>query len=299
MPTNSSRTIALTNRAPVKIQVDQWSTIAEARGDSYRGQDYARHQQVLYRGECDTYVLKVRHHADGRVLVYGILDAATDGDDWRGGEFLEKGADIPAAIRRVGEYCHLPDSIIRKCIADLPEEDLEMAALGLEKAPETDVAFTKAQGVLSQTERSVLGALTQNLPGSARGYAQVLREIDVNRVSWRGTAAELREVLREVIDHLAPDDRVMASPGFQVVKGQLRPTQTQKVRFVLRARRSSSKSIAVAEGSLRIVDEAVASFARMTSTRSSMSTHTATDANEVRYLKRYVDALLAELLEIS
>jgi hypothetical protein len=106
-------------------------------------------------------------------------------------------------------------------------------------------------------------------------------------------------IIRKCIADLAPDAQVMASPGFQVDKGQLRPTQTQKVRFFLGARRSSSKAIAVAEGSLHIVDEAVASFARMTYSRSSVSTHTATDANEVRYLKRYVDALLAELLEIS
>ena len=62
--TSGSRTITLTNRAPVRIQVDQWSTIAEARGDSYSGRDYARHQQALYRGECDTYILKVRRHSD-------------------------------------------------------------------------------------------------------------------------------------------------------------------------------------------------------------------------------------------
>lgn len=126
-----TRTITLTGLPPVKIREDQWPTIAEASGDSYRGNDYARHQQAVHQGECDKYTLKVRQHADGRALVYGILDAAISawnapagGEDFRGGE-LAQGADIPAAIRRVGESCHLPDSIIRECIADLPAVELE------------------------------------------------------------------------------------------------------------------------------------------------------------------------------
>jgi hypothetical protein len=169
---------------------------------------------------------------------------------------------------------------------------------------EANVALMKARGdrrlVLSQTERSILDTLTRMLPNSARSYEQALRDIAMgSRVSWRGTATELREALREVMDHLAPDDQVMASPGFQLEDGQSRPTQKQKVRFILRARRSSSAAVAVAEASLSTVDEAVASLARTTYTRGSVSTHTATDGTEIRNLKRYSDALLAELLEIS
>lgn len=169
---------------------------------------------------------------------------------------------------------------------------------------EANVALMKARGdrrlLLSQTERSILDTLTRMLPNSARSYEQALRDIAMGRrISWRGTATELREALREVMDHLAPDDQVMASPGFQLENGQPRPTQRQKVRFILRARRSSSAAVAVAEASLNTVDEAVASLARTTYTRGSVSTHTATDGTEIRNLKRYADALLAELLEIS
>jgi hypothetical protein len=109
----------------------------------------------------------------------------------------------------------------------------------------------------------------------------------------------LREVLREVIDHLAPDDKVLAAPGFQLEPEQRTPTQKQKVRFILRARRNSSAAVSVAEASLETVDEAVASLARSTYRRGSVSTHMPTTVTEIRSLKRYVDALLAELLEIS
>lgn len=159
----------------------------------------------------------------------------------------------------------------------------------------------KARGssrlVLSQTERGILETLAKMLPTAAASYEQALRDISQGgRVSWRGTASELREVLREVIDHFAPDDKVKAAAGFQLEEGQKSPTQRQKVRFILRARRSSST---VAEASLLTVDEAVASLARSTYQRGSVSTHVATSGPEIRNLKGYIDALLVELLEVA
>lgn len=168
---------------------------------------------------------------------------------------------------------------------------------------EATVDFMKARGsprlVLSQTERAILDTLGKMLPVTGASYEQALLDIaQGKRVSWRGSATELREVLREAIDHLAPDDKVVGSPGFQPEEGRMVPTQKQKVRFILRARKSNSTSVAVAEGSLSTVDESVAALARSTYTRGSASTHSTTDASEIRKLKRYVDALLAELLEI-
>jgi len=128
--TTKTRTITLTGRRPVKIRDDQWPLIAEATGDS--GDDWtdgARHDEAYQRGELDRYGLRARRHADGRVLVYGILDGATawtQTRDHRGGELLEQPSDaeIAEAIQRVGTECGLPDSIIRDAISDLPAEEL-------------------------------------------------------------------------------------------------------------------------------------------------------------------------------
>jgi hypothetical protein len=124
-----TRTVTLTGRAPVKIREDEWPVIAEASGDSFRG-DVGRYRQAQGQGEIDTYTIKVRQHADGRSLVYGILDAAiaawrqpAGGEDWRGGELLDSGADLATAIARVCSG-HLPDSVIRDAIADLPAQEL-------------------------------------------------------------------------------------------------------------------------------------------------------------------------------
>ena len=124
------RTITLTDRAPVEIDANEWPTIAIASGDSYSGSDYAKHQQARSQGEIDTYTLRARKHADGRVLVYGVLDAAiaawqapAGGEDRRAGALLAPAnGNIAATIRSVGEQCRIPDHVIRDCIASLPAE---------------------------------------------------------------------------------------------------------------------------------------------------------------------------------
>jgi hypothetical protein len=127
MSETKTRTITLTDRPPVRIREDEWPLIAKGTGDSYGSGDYSRYQQALAQGECDRYRLTVRQHADGRAIVYGVFDAATawtGSEDVSGGELLPPRADIAAAIRRVGAYCQLPDSIIRECTADLPAVEI-------------------------------------------------------------------------------------------------------------------------------------------------------------------------------
>ena len=129
--TAKKRTITLTGRAPVTIREDRWPIIAKAHGNSNptgAEQDPARHSQAVHRGELDIYHLIVRQHADGRTIVYAILDGAgawTGTEDRRGGELLEPGADIATAILRVGVDVGIPRDVIRECIADLPAEDLD------------------------------------------------------------------------------------------------------------------------------------------------------------------------------
>jgi hypothetical protein len=169
---------------------------------------------------------------------------------------------------------------------------------------EATIALMKNVGdgrlVLSQTEREILNTLAVMLPAAAGSYEQALRDIAQGaRISWRGTGAELRECLREVIDHLAPDDKVMTTQGFKLEDNQNRPTQRQKVRYILKARRSPSAAVEVAEGSLGTVDQAIATLARSTYTRGAVSTHVGGAITEIKKFKRYVDALLGELLEVT
>ena len=125
--TPKKRTITLTGRRPVNISEADWPMVAHGMGDSGNALDSAHHQQAWARGELDAYNLRVRQHADGRALVYGRLAAATawtGSEDHRGGELLAAGADLAAAITRVGQECGLPGRVIRRCLANLPAQAL-------------------------------------------------------------------------------------------------------------------------------------------------------------------------------
>ena len=121
-------TIRLTNRRPVTVSSAEWPVLAQASGDDWSGgPDYARHEQALRQGELTQYHLTVRQHADGRALVYGVLETPhTANADRAGGELLGASSSeaIPWTIRQVGEKCELPEYIICNCIAALPPVDL-------------------------------------------------------------------------------------------------------------------------------------------------------------------------------
>jgi hypothetical protein len=149
------------------------------------------------------------------------------------------------------------------------------------------------------TEAAIVRTLNTMLPDAAKSYEQVLLDLnDIGRVSFRGTAANLREVVREVLDHLAPDDAVMNSPGFRLEQGQAGPTMKQKVRFILRARRAGDSTRQTAEASVQHLDDNIASLGRAVYTRGATAVHTSRPREEVLNFKGYADAVLAELLAI-
>jgi hypothetical protein len=159
-------------------------------------------------------------------------------------------------------------------------------------APNVDVI---APGV----ETQILRTLRELLPTAALSYEQALRDLrDAPRLSYRGTAVELRETLREVLDHLAPDADVKASPGFKPEKHAEGPTMRQKAQFILRARGVPSGSLATSKDAIERVEAATASLARSVYNRGSVSTHVATSREEVLNMKTYVNAVLAELLQV-
>ena len=153
--------------------------------------------------------------------------------------------------------------------------------------------------VTTPTERLIIDTLSAILPAAAASYEQCLLDLGgPPRRSYRGVAQEMREALRETLDHLAPDPDVLAEANFKLEKGTTRPTQRQKALYVLRKRRLSREAISAPELAVSMVEELGAAIARTTYTRGSMSAHGLSSSREVRQLKMYVDAVLAELLEI-
>jgi hypothetical protein len=153
--------------------------------------------------------------------------------------------------------------------------------------------------VATATERRIVDTLSPILPVAAAAYEQCVFDLGgPPRRSYRGVAHELREVLRETLDYLAPDADVMAEPGFKLEHGLTRPTQRQKALYVLRKRKLSREAIAAPELAVSMVEELGAAITRSAYTRGSISAHATTSSAEVRQLKMYVDAVLAELLVI-
>jgi hypothetical protein len=144
MTTEEKLKITMSERRPMSIVKADWPVIA--KGSAFSGQ---------YEFQAaDGARVRVRRHADGRMIVYGYAG------DWDGGgrptrENREAGFLIPAdadsaevvrAIRRVagilaetdiaGQYA---DEAARNCIADLPAEEdvpdepIAVAAIGTDK----------------------------------------------------------------------------------------------------------------------------------------------------------------------
>ncbi len=86
-------------------------------------------------------------------------------------------------------------------------------------------------------EQLLIATLEGLVPSAGDSYRQGLVDLsDAAHISFRGTATEFREALREVLDHLAPDEAVMKEDAFKLEAGQSKPTMKQKVRFVLKSR---------------------------------------------------------------
>jgi len=150
-----------------------------------------------------------------------------------------------------------------------------------------------------ELEQKIYSTLLELIPGTARSYEQAVRDLrSDDRVSYRGTAAELREVVREALNHLAPDEALVEA-GVEISEaGNGKPTMKEKTRFILQARGLSRSGRKAQEDAVSALDEFTESFVRSTYTLGSKTTHTPPTKTDVNRLKMYVDVALAELLQI-
>lgn len=181
----------------------------------------------------------------------------------------------------------------RSHLRKLKHEVLELEKLAL------TVGSTTNHRTLEPVDQHIIRTLASLLPSAARSYEQAIRDLgSSDRLSWRGPATDLRECLRETLDHLAPDKEVAAQQGFKLEKDASDPTMKQKVRYILKKRGLSRSLIQSPETAVEAVDEIVGTFVRSVYTRSNVSTHTPTDKNEVLRVRDWVRVSLCELLEI-
>lgn len=148
----------------------------------------------------------------------------------------------------------------------------------------------------SGEEEEIIAKLEALVPSAAQSYKQAILDLsDGTRVSFRGPALELREALREVLDHLAPDSEVTAGPEYAQEKNRAGPTMKQKVRFIMKKRGKRSSSDAP-ELAATTFEEAFAGLTRAVYERSSKAAHVAGERQTVVQLRRYVVAILHEII---
>ncbi len=155
--------------------------------------------------------------------------------------------------------------------------------------------------VFTTDEDKLIATLDKMLPAAADSYKQALIDLQAktDRLSYKGIASELREVLRNVLDHLAPDAEVAIDPNYRNEPDQTKPTMAQKVKHLLRSRRRSKSSRTSTEKSIDLIEELAGEIARGVYTRASLATHLEATKLEVEQIKRYLDTVLFDLLEIK
>lgn len=184
-------------------------------------------------------------------------------------------------------------TVYRKHIKKVKKELLNIEKLGLSASSNNTIIKYEPVDDL------IIGTLSNMLPSAAKSYEQAIKDLfSENRLSWRGPATDLRECLRETLDHLAPDKQVMGQSNFKLEKDRNTPTMKQKVAYILNQRGVTKSARKSPETATAAVDEIVGTFVRSVYTRSSVSTHTPTDKNEILRVRDWVRVALCELLVI-
>jgi hypothetical protein len=146
---------------------------------------------------------------------------------------------------------------------------------------------------------TIYGALLSLSPNLANSYAQIKDDLqDETRISWAGTAHEIREVLATMLRILAPDDQVTSSDWYVQDRNTLGPTQSQRVRFILQEHNSGSQQRNVIEHVVTL-DRMIETLVRATYSRASDAAHRFKEREEVSRIFRYFEVFALDLLDIN
>lgn len=130
-------------------------------------------------------------------------------------------------------------------------------------------------------------------------YIQIYNDLqDPNRVSWAGTAHEIREILTNLLRLLAPDAKVIRAPWYKQLKNALGPTQKQRVKYILTKRGAGSKETGVVE-QVANLDQMIEDLVRSTYKRASDAAHRYKTKIEVSRILRYFETFSVDLLDIN
>jgi hypothetical protein len=153
---------------------------------------------------------------------------------------------------------------------------------------------------LEPIDQRLIEALAAVEPSATLCYQQAVSDLrSGDRLSWRGTAHELREALRVTLASLAPDEQVKAEAWFEFEPDAKGPSMRQRARHVFRKRGESRNATEAAEHAVGAAEDILGLFIRTGYSRSSRSAHLGSDKVEVLRARDFVRLALAELLGVD
>jgi hypothetical protein len=147
-------------------------------------------------------------------------------------------------------------------------------------------------------EDKIYLALKEVSESLANSYAQVKSDIKAeNRISWAGTAHEIREILATLLRTLAPDNVVTIQPWYIQDPGIKGPTQNQRVIYILQQQKAGSKQTEVVE-KVAGLDDRISDLVRSTYSRACDAAHRLKAHQEVVRILKYFEAFAYDLLDL-
>ncbi|MGI6381441.1 MAG: hypothetical protein ACOX2R_11835 [Anaerolineae bacterium] len=189
-------------------------------------------------------------------------------------------------------------SLLRAAFECARRINAEVAGLGWDGCAADGTLASPADSSLANLP--IYRALVDTCPQVAATYAQA--KLDVasrQRLSWRGTAHEVREAVSTLLRSLAPDSEVMEQPWFTQDPNTVGPTQAQRARFILEARGDGKTERNALEHTLALLDEMVSQLVRDTYSRASDAAHREKGLNEAARLIRYFETIIYDLISVD
>ncbi len=158
--------------------------------------------------------------------------------------------------------------------------------------------ISKPQIASDSLKNDIYYALLSLSETLANSYLQV--KIDIqndSRLSWAGTAHEIRQMLSTLLEILAPDTTILEQSWYKQEPQTKGPTQKQRVRLILDRRSAGSKEKEVLE-QVTTMDELIGNIVRATYSRASDAAHRFKAKGEVSRILRYFEAFSHDLLNL-
>lgn len=133
-------------------------------------------------------------------------------------------------------------------------------------------------------------------------YVAAWRILASDLPNYSGAVSELRDTITLVLHLVAPDDKVMGEQGFQLEKGQAKPTRKQRAKYVARVNflsRDMAKGLVSELELLESHCEQVGTFVSAGYSASSALTHTTATRDACHMALRQGDSILAQILPPS